>query len=109
MSDDTVTQRLHALRDELSERQARIRAHAGHREEAVARDSGEQAVQRENDEVVEQLGLRVDGELAAIDVALARVAAGTYERCAQCGEPIGAARLAALPLTAVCVSCAGLT
>ena len=65
-------------------------------------------MQRENDEVVEQLGVRLNDELAAIDAALARVAAGSYERCARCHEPIGAARLAALPLTAVCVSCAGL-
>jgi DnaK suppressor protein len=108
MRDEPVTQRLHALREELSERLARVRAHTGHREEAVERDSAEQAVQRENDEVVEQLGVRLDGELAAIDAALARVAAGTYERCARCDEPIGAARQAALPFTAVCVSCAGL-
>jgi|LNFM01.1.fsa_nt_gb DnaK suppressor protein len=109
MTEVSAAQRLMALREELTERLARVRTHVGHREEAVERDFAEQAVQRENDEVVEQLGVRLDGELAAIDAALARLEAGTYAQCAQCGEPIGAARQAALPMTAVCVACAART
>ena len=106
MNGQTETQRLHVLREELTERLARVHAHSGHRTEAVARDSGEQAIERENDEVVEALGARLRGELAALNAALARVAAGTYGQCADCGESIGDARHAALPLTAVCASCA---
>ncbi len=106
MTGATSAQRLYALRDELTARLARVHAHAGHRAEAVSQDFAEQAVERENDEVVDALGVRLRGELAAIDAALARVAAGIYDDCADCGEPIGDERRAALPLTAVCASCA---
>ncbi|WCO66940.1 TraR/DksA C4-type zinc finger protein [Iamia majanohamensis] len=41
-----------------------------------------------------------------LDLALARVAAGTYGTCETCGRPIGTERLAALPATATCVACA---
>jgi DnaK suppressor protein len=41
--------------------------------------------------------------LTEVDAALARVAAGTYEVCAVCGEPIPAARLEARPTTDRCI------
>jgi DnaK suppressor protein len=44
-------------------------------------------------------------ELQQIDGALARIAAGLYGACVECGEPIGYERLAAAPYTARCVSC----
>ena len=43
---------------------------------------------------------------AALDRALARVAAGTYGTCASCGRPVGAERLAARPEAETCVACA---
>lgn len=46
------------------------------------------------------------GHLAQIDAALARLAAGSYGRCASCGRAIGAARLAARPATTECIDCA---
>jgi len=106
MNDQEATQVLHALRDELRARLARVHDHIGHRHEPVERDFAEQVVQRENDEVVNTLAGRLTDELAAIDAALARVDAGTYGQCAKCGGSIGAERRAALPMTAVCVSCA---
>ena len=45
--------------------------------------------------------------LARIDAAMARLAEGSYGRCERCGQPIAAARLAARPVAATCVSCAG--
>jgi DnaK suppressor protein len=45
-------------------------------------------------------------QLAAIDAATRKLEAGSYERCDQCGEPIGAARLAARPAALTCVHCA---
>jgi RNA polymerase-binding protein DksA len=44
--------------------------------------------------------------LAQIDAALARLAAGSYGICERCGQPVGAARLAARPVTATCITCA---
>jgi RNA polymerase-binding protein DksA len=37
--------------------------------------------------------------------ALRRLDAGTYGTCARCGEPIGPARLRALPEAAECIDC----
>lgn len=41
-----------------------------------------------------------------VDAALDRVAAGTYGVCARCGAGIAAARLAARPTAATCITCA---
>ena len=46
------------------------------------------------------------GQLAQIDAAMIRLAGGSYGRCEGCGQPIGAARLAARPVTTVCIDCA---
>jgi RNA polymerase-binding transcription factor DksA len=45
-------------------------------------------------------------QLAALDAAAARVAAGIDDVCERCGGPIGAERLHALPTTTHCVRCA---
>jgi DnaK suppressor protein len=44
--------------------------------------------------------------LAEIDAAMVRLAEGSYGRCENCGQPIGAARLAARPVTTACIGCA---
>jgi RNA polymerase-binding transcription factor len=44
--------------------------------------------------------------LAQIDAALLRLAQDRYGRCERCGQPIGAARLAARPVTTTCIRCA---
>lgn len=45
-------------------------------------------------------------QLLELDAALERVRAGTYGRCESCGQPVGDARLDALPATRLCVTCA---
>ncbi|SDY13977.1 transcriptional regulator, TraR/DksA family [Modestobacter sp. DSM 44400] len=44
--------------------------------------------------------------LADVDAALARADAGDYGRCADCGQPIAAERLAARPQAPKCIACA---
>lgn len=44
--------------------------------------------------------------LAQIDAAVLRLAADSYGSCENCGQPIGAARLAARPVTTTCINCA---
>ncbi len=44
--------------------------------------------------------------LARIDAALARIEAGEYGWCVQCGEPISPKRLALDPALPTCVACA---
>ena len=45
--------------------------------------------------------------LADVDAALARIAAGSYGECIDCGEPIAAARLKAYPAATRCIDCQG--
>lgn len=46
------------------------------------------------------------GHLAQIDAAMLRLAEGTYGICESCGAPISEARLAARPVTTLCITCA---
>lgn len=43
--------------------------------------------------------------LDKVDLALAKIAEGTYGVCASCGKSIEAARLRALPHASLCISC----
>ena len=60
-----------------------------------------------NNEVHIQLKLKqTDAKiLQAIEDALYRMEKGTYGICRDCGEPIAAARLNAIPWTRVCITC----
>ena len=48
---------------------------------------------------------RETAHLSAVDAALARIDAGTYGECTDCGTEISAARLRATPEAARCVHC----
>ncbi len=43
--------------------------------------------------------------LGQVKEALARIDAGTYGKCTNCGRPIQPARLRALPYVALCIDC----
>jgi RNA polymerase-binding protein DksA len=45
-------------------------------------------------------------ELRRIEVALRAIDNGTYGTCPNCGNPIGAERLEAIPWAATCIDCA---
>jgi DnaK suppressor protein len=45
-------------------------------------------------------------DLAAVDRAVGRLAAGVYGGCVRCGRAIGEARLEALPAAETCIACA---
>jgi RNA polymerase-binding transcription factor DksA len=70
-------------------------------------DDDDRAVERNNDEVLEELGETGERELAAIDAALDRIAAGTFGICTRCGQPIAEKRLDSVPHTPLCQTCAG--
>jgi RNA polymerase-binding protein DksA len=69
-------------------------------------DSGEQAVERENDEVVEKLRDETATELVQIKQALARIENDEYGICQSCGEQINPKRLDIMPYTTLCIKCA---
>ncbi|HET9731099.1 MAG TPA: TraR/DksA C4-type zinc finger protein [Acidimicrobiales bacterium] len=102
------------LEEEIAQAQARADAIWSERE-ALASDtpvdvqfdeeSGEGAgthVERDRDFALYQQALARADEARE---ALARLDAGTYGRCQNCGEQIAAERLEALPTAATCVRC----
>ncbi|MBY6046686.1 TraR/DksA C4-type zinc finger protein [Vannielia litorea] len=84
--------RLHEIQDELVSHNSA--------------DWEELATEREEDEVLEGQGVKGQAEMAAIRAALARIEAGEYGFCTQCGTEISAARLDLLPQTPFCKACA---
>ena len=87
-----MQKRLHSIKRDVTQE------HSG--------DSAEQAQERENDEVVDAIGNETRQSLRAIQVALDKIAEGTYGECEKCGGNIGEGRLRAIPEAALCVDCA---
>ena len=94
---------LEGRRDELSRRLRRIDDELDAPHSATF---SEAAIEREGDEVLEDLGAAGLQELRMIEAALDRIAKGTYGVCLSCGEPIAEARLDAVPHAALCRDCA---
>ena len=94
------------LRDKLAEEIRRLEAIEQRLRGSHSASFDEQAIEREPDEVDEQLEETVIHEIEMIKAALDRIEAGTYETCAACGGKISAKRLQALPYTALCIKCA---
>ncbi|WP_117190565.1 TraR/DksA family transcriptional regulator [Rhizobium terrae] len=69
-------------------------------------DDDDRAIERNNDEVLEELGETGERELVAIDAALGRIAAGTFGTCTRCGAPIAEKRLETVPHAPLCQACA---
>ena len=65
-------------------------------------DTGTETVDREIDYTLEEADGRL---LAAIDSALARIEAGTYGTCVNCGAQIASERLEAMPWATLCIDC----
>ena len=95
--------RLEAQLAELEARHGRI---AEDLAEPLDADSGEQAVEMEDDASLEGQGALVEQEMASVKRALARIEDGTYGECVRCGEGITPARLEARPEAALCIDCA---
>ena len=83
----------------------RTHAHQ-HRAEPLSADFEEQAVEVENDQVVEALDHEGKIALVHIKQALQRIADNSYGQCLSCGVAISEARLLTIPETEHCISCA---
>ena|SRR5579872_6030558 len=83
---------------------------AGHRDaegitiQRAADSMDELVLANERDLVVERLN-REANLLRQVADAMDRIATGEYGICLECGEPISARRLTALPWAALCLSC----
>lgn len=91
--------RLALLQSRLTHIDAELDSH-------LTQDSEESAVEHEDDEVLEGMGVSGQQEMAMIEAALARIVAGDYGICAKCGGHISDARLDVLPYTPFCRNCA---
>jgi RNA polymerase-binding transcription factor DksA len=66
-------------------------------------DSGQVTAERGE---VDALATTLLETLSDVDEALAKFDAGGYGACESCGEPIGVARLEAMPSARLCMTCA---
>jgi RNA polymerase-binding transcription factor DksA len=103
---DTIRARLSARRDELAYRLRRVEAERRREPELLSADSADRAIQLENDDVIDSIGVATRSELEAIDGALHRLETGEYGICESCHYPIESNRLAAVPYAARCQRCA---
>ncbi len=94
------------LIEKLNEMKARLAQVEDALDDPMPKVSEEAALEREDDEVLEEVGHAAAREKAMIVAALERIVAGEYGTCAQCGEHISEARLDVLPYTPVCAKCA---
>lgn len=76
------------------------------REEPLAQDFADQAAEQENDAVLDELALTTRAELDEVRLALGRLDASQYGQCLECGAPISAGRLSAVPEAVTCIDCA---
>jgi RNA polymerase-binding transcription factor DksA len=94
------------LRDRQRELDSRLHRIEADFEEPRNPDDNDRAVERNNDEVLDELGQVGQDELRAIDAALGRIANGTFGTCVKCGNRISEDRLKAVPYTPFCQECA---
>lgn len=70
-------------------------------------DWEEQAIDIEDDEVLEGLGMAAQKEVALLQQGLRRIADKSYGICLQCGDPVSEDRLNAVPYALLCKRCVG--
>ena len=72
----------------------------------LSSDFAEQATERENDDVLEEIAKESKVSIAKVKSALQRLEDDTYGYCVSCGNEIQEGRLQAIPEATHCVKCA---
>lgn len=90
----------------LDDRLAKITDDIKHVDEPISQDFAEQAVETENDQVLDSLGNSARDEIEKIKLAISRIDGGTFGICLSCGQPIKKERLQAIPFSSQCIHCA---
>lgn len=103
---DKVKRQLLASKREIESRLERTHKHIYQKDEPVSANFNEQIKQTENDALVRALEEEGQEELRQINRALQRLESGDYLECRSCGQPIGEARLQAIPHAEQCIKCA---
>ena len=94
-----------AKQEELSQRLEQLKQQASREDNPIPADFEEQAVEREGEDVLEEVKRMAIAELSEIRIALERLEAGTYGVCAECGDAIPIARLKVIPMAKYCTNC----
>ena len=100
---DDIVKTLHARLAELGGNIARIETAL---RAPLDADFAEQATELEDQDALHGIEGSHIAEAQAIHAALARIEAGNYGECSNCGAEIPAARLRAVPTATRCVNCA---
>ncbi|MDH3591911.1 MAG: TraR/DksA C4-type zinc finger protein [Planctomycetota bacterium] len=107
MDHKALKEHLESRRTKLLTRYRKIQNDKKRKDGRLSADFEEQAVELENDEVIDGLEAADREKIEALALALRRIEDGSYGTCRDCGESIDVRRLEALPETSVCVGCAG--
>ncbi|REJ77514.1 MAG: TraR/DksA family transcriptional regulator [Acidobacteria bacterium] len=98
------------IKEKLDKRKEELQALVNKVETSARRkldkDFEEQAIERQNEEVLTALDNSLNEELEQIHEALYRIEKNMYGKCANCGAEIGEKRLLAVPHTSLCINCA---
>ncbi len=95
-----------ALTSKLADMEKRLTAVTRDITKTLPSDFAEQATERENDDVLEEIAKETKLSIANLKAALHRIDDDNYGLCRKCGEEIAPARLDALPESTLCVHCA---
>lgn len=101
-----IKKRRAALEARLQELGTRIQHIDEELDSHNSKDWEELATEREEDEVLEGMGLSAQAEIRMIKAAINRMDAGEYGECVDCGDEINHDRLDVLPYTPFCQVCA---
>jgi DnaK suppressor protein len=106
MNHEAIRQRLQARVADILQRNDKVEGSRRRERTPLEGDWKEDAIVRENDEVLEALDAEGRAHLMQLRAALQRLDEGTYGRCVGCAEPIARARLEASPEIITCITCA---
>lgn len=101
-----VRENLLDMLEDLDDRLGKITNDVKHLEQPLSQDFSEQAVETENDQVLDSLGNSTRDEIEKIKQAISRIDGGTYGICLNCGQAIKKERLAVIPFSSQCIHCA---
>ncbi|MBC7738291.1 MAG: TraR/DksA family transcriptional regulator [Candidatus Saccharibacteria bacterium] len=97
-----ITTRQTQLEQRLADLTTRLGEIKADLNDTETQDWDDLAKDREDDEMLEKLGLDSQTEVRATNAALQRIKDGSYGVCVRCGAQIEAARLDLLPFTPFC-------
>lgn len=101
-----IAERKKLIEDRITELTTNLQRIEDDLEQPLPADLEDQAIDLEDDEVLEGIGRANAQEVRLLQNALKRIADGSYGICGKCGDPISPARLDAVPYAMICRNCA---